>query len=55
MIESYLKSHVDSETNENTKEIIICPFVKSMKTGVSIPTNVEYKKEHRDYISEKYR
>lgn len=52
IIESYLQS-LTSE-NENP-EFEISPFVKSIATGVEIPTDLDYKKEYADYLMEKYK
>ncbi len=53
MIEDYLKTLID----EGSKgiDIEISPFVKSMKTGVKIPSDYDYKKDYRDYLTEKYK
>lgn len=55
MIESYLRSLVDKDAPDSKDDIEISPFVKSMKTGVKIPTDLDYKKVHGDYLSEKYK
>ena len=52
IIESYLQS-LTSE-NENS-EFEISPFVKSIATGVEIPTDLVYKKEYADHLMEKYK
>jgi hypothetical protein len=54
LIETYLKSLTDKESNNNQKDIEISLFVKSMKTGVQIPANLDEKKEYEKYLSEKY-
>lgn len=52
LIESYLQSLTsDTETNE----IEISPFVKSISTGVSIPNDLDYKKEYSDHLMKKYK
>lgn len=52
IIEAYLQSL----TSENeSSEFEISPFVKSISTGVEIPTNLDYKKEYSDYLVEKYK
>lgn len=53
MIEAYLKTLIEKESSET--DIEISPFVKSMKTGVKIPSDYDYKKDYRDYLSEKYK
>ena len=55
LIESYLKSLiVQNNLNEND-EIQISPFVKSLSSGVNIPTDLDYKKEYSNYLTEKYK
>lgn len=55
MIESYLKSLIDRDSPNSTDDIEISPFVKSMSTGVKIPSTFDYKKAYGDYLSEKYK
>ncbi|MFC0875807.1 DUF6364 family protein [Saccharicrinis sp. FJH2] len=55
MIESYLKSLIDKENKCSENEIEISPFVRSMKTGVKIPADFDYKKVYADYLAEKYK
>lgn len=52
IIEAYLQS-LTAEKNENDFEI--SPFVKSISTGVSIPADLDYKKEYADFKMEKYK
>lgn len=52
IVEVYLQS-LTSGIDEN--EIEISPFVKSIATGVSIPSDLDYKKEYADYLKEKYK
>lgn len=52
IVEAYLQSL----TSENKlPEFEISPFVKSIATGTSIPTDLDYKKEYADYLTEKYK
>ena len=53
MIEAYLRTLVDKESNE--ADIEISPFVKSLKTGVKLPSDYDYKKDYSDYLMEKYK
>lgn len=55
IIESYLQSLTNVDSNMDNTEIIISDFVKNMtsKNGVSI--DLDYKKEYSNYISEKYK
>ena len=55
LIESYLKSLVDKEYKPVDNDIEISPFVKSMKTGVKLPADIDYKQEYGDYLAEKYK
>ena len=52
MIESYL----DKLTRENSsyQETEITPLIKSLSGVIDLPDDVDYKKEYRDYITEKY-
>jgi hypothetical protein len=53
IIESYLKSLVNRNKNNDEFDIGISPFVKSMSTGVEIPTDLDYKSEFLDHLIEK--
>ena len=55
IIESYLRSLVNKNNPEETDDIEISPFVKSIATGVKIPADFDYKKEYGDYLSNKYK
>lgn len=55
LIESYLKSLVEKEITQSDSDFEISPFVKSMKTGIKIPADYDYKKAYGDYLSEKYK
>jgi hypothetical protein len=52
IVEAYLQSLT---SNDDTAEFEISPFVKSISTGTEIPANLDYKKEHTDYLNEKYK
>ena len=53
MIEAYLKTLI---TNDKTQsDIEISPFVKSLKTGVKVPADYDYKTAYSDYLAEKYK
>ncbi len=54
MIEAYLKSLVDQDTPNTKTSIEISPFVKSMQSGVKIPTDVDGKRTYGDYLEQKY-
>jgi len=54
IVEAYLQSlTINSKPADN--ELEITPFVKSMSTGVKIPADLDYKKEHLDFLVKKYR
>ena len=55
LIESYLKTLIDSEKTPSVTDFKISPFVKSMQTGVKIPADYDYKKDYSDYLAEKYK
>jgi hypothetical protein len=33
----------------------VTPFVKSMSTGIKVPSDLDYKKEYSDFLIKKYR
>lgn len=52
IIEAYLQSL----TSENEiSDLEISPFVKSISTGVEIPSDLDYKKEYSYFLMEKYK
>lgn len=55
MIEAYLKSLTEKEGSQSNDDIEITPFVKSLRTGVKVPVDYDYKKEYGDYLAEKYK
>lgn len=55
LIESYLKTLIDTEDAFSQDNIKISPFVKSMQTGVKIPADLDYKKAYGDHLAEKYK
>ena len=55
LIESYLKSLIDTDKTDTKNDIVISPFVKSLQTGVKIPVNLDYKEAYGDYSAEKYK
>jgi len=55
IIESYLKSLINQNDSNDSEEIKISPFVKSLKTGVNIPAYINYKKEYSDYLLKKHK
>ena len=55
MIESYLRSIIIDDSSDMKEDKQISPFVKSMSTGVKIPSDYDYKKEYGDHVSKKYK
>lgn len=55
LIEAYLRTLVDKENVNAETEIEISPFVKSLRTGVKIPENIDIKDEYRNYLAEKHK
>ncbi len=56
IIESYLQSLVLQEGIETDNERIeITEFVKSMSTGVRVPSDIDVKNEYSTYLSDKYK
>ncbi len=55
IIESYLKTLINHNKNDDESDFEISPFVKSMSTGVSIPSDFDYKSEILDHVTEKYK
>lgn len=55
MIESYLKSLTDKNSNNSEDDFEISSFIKSMQTGVKIPADFNYKNAYGDYLIEKYK
>ena len=54
MVEAYLQSLIHTENTESNNTIEISPFVKSLKSGIKLPSDYDYKKEYRNYVMEKY-
>jgi len=55
IIESYLKSLINRDKNNDESDIEISPFVKSMSTGIKIPTDIDYKSEMLNHLEEKHK
>jgi hypothetical protein len=55
IIESYLRSLISKEDPKDNDDIQISPFVKSMSTGVNIPSDIDYKKEYFEHLTEKHK
>jgi len=55
IIESYLRSLVNRDKNNDDSDIEISQFVKSMSTGVNIPADLDYKSEILNHLIEKHK
>lgn len=56
IVEAYLASLTSTtDQNQNNEEVEISPFVKSMATGVRIPTDIDPKSEYAKHLADKYR
>lgn len=55
MIEDYLKTLIVNDKSQSAFDIEISPFVKSIRTGVKIPADYDYKEVYGDYLADKYR
>jgi hypothetical protein len=55
LIEAYLRTLVDKEKVNPETKIEISPFVKSLRTGVKMPENIDYTKEYANYLAEKHK
>lgn len=55
IIETYLKSLINQDKRKNEDDFEISPFVKSMSTGVKIPSDLDYKSEYLNHMAEKYK
>jgi hypothetical protein len=53
LIESYLKSLIDTDIPQPDEDEI-SPFVKSLKSGVKLPPDFDYKKAYGEHLTEKY-
>ena len=51
LIEAYLQSLT---TDSVAEDIEISPFVKSISSGISLPQNLDYKKEYREHLIKKH-
>ena len=55
IVESYLKLLVDGKHSNNDENIEITPFIKSMKSGIKVPVDYDYKKHYSQHLMEKYK
>jgi len=51
------KSYLDSVTNpkEDKNEISITPLVESLSGVINLPIEIDYRKQYRDFLVEKYK
>lgn len=54
IVESYLESITNTDI-QLERDDEISPFIKSMKTGVKLPSEIDDKKIYRDYLEEKHK
>lgn len=52
LIENYLSSLISEKP---TNDLQISPFVKSLSTGIEIPSDYDYKKDRADYLEKKHK
>jgi len=55
IIESYLRSLINRDKNDEESNFEISPFVKSISTGVNIPADLDYKSEILNHLIEKHK
>ena len=55
IIEAYLKTLVERDRAQLADDIEISPFVKSLRTGVKVPANIDTKEAYGDFLAEKYK
>ena len=55
IIESYLKSLINRDKNEDESDIEISPFVKSIHSGIEIPADLDYKSEMLKHLEDKHK
>ena len=54
IIESFLRSLINRNRQEDNDDFEISPFVKSIATGVKIPDDFDIKKEYGNHLTQKY-
>lgn len=55
IIESYLRTLINRDKNDDESDFEISPFVKSMSTGVKIPADLDYKSEILNHLIDKHK
>ena len=55
IVEDYLKALTSqADSDQDTDEIAISPFVKSMATGAKVPADIDAKAAYAGHLMEKY-
>ncbi|MDQ1140133.1 DUF6364 family protein [Pedobacter agri] len=52
LVENYLNALTSSDGKDNLE---ISPFVKSLSSGIQIPSDFDYKKERNEYLEQKHK
>lgn len=55
IIESYLQSITGMKEESEETELQISDFVKSMATGIVVPSDLNYKEQYFDHMAKKYK
>jgi hypothetical protein len=55
LIETYLRTLVNKNQELMKNDFEITPFVKSMRTGKSLPADLDARSDYRNYLSEKHK
>lgn len=55
IIESCLKALIEKDKPQADDDLEISHFVTSMRSGVKLPADIDYKKSYGDYLAERYK
>ncbi len=55
IVESYLKTLINRDRKNDAADIELSPFVKSISTGKSIPTDLDYKSGILEHLEQKHK
>ena len=55
IIEDYLATLTLQKTDSNADDIVISPFVKSISSGNTIPSDLDYKTLYSNHLTDKYK
>ena len=50
LIESYLKTLINTDNDQSNDNIEISPFVKSMQSGIKLPADFDYKQDRKSVV-----